>query len=100
MILLSENAFAFPANNCDAGKVSNLAANFYIIPDSTKTLTLNFVDQSSGSPTSWFWDFGDKSTSTNQNPIHTYGIAKKWTVTLKIKNAMGSNTTTKIIEFQ
>ena len=34
--------------------------------------TVYFGDESQGNPTSWFWSFGDGSTSTLQNPIHTY----------------------------
>lgn len=35
-------------------------------------LTLNFSDLSTGSPTSWSWNFGDGTTSTLQNPSHTF----------------------------
>jgi beta propeller repeat protein len=43
----------------------------------------------------WSWNFGDKSTSTAQNPIHKYSTAGKYNVTLTVKNAAGSNTATK-----
>ena len=33
--------------------------------------TVFFTDQST-LPDTWFWDFGDGSTSTAQNPIHSY----------------------------
>ena len=38
------------------------------------TLTVQFNDTSTGfvSPVSWFWDFGDGTNSTEQNPSHTY----------------------------
>jgi len=75
------------------------SSSFFIIPSSTTPPTINFIDQSTGSPTSWSWDFGDESTSTAQNPIHTYCIARKYTVTLRVKNAVGSNTVTKILGF-
>jgi PKD repeat protein len=32
-----------------------------------------FFDYSSGNATNWLWDFGDGNTSTQQNPVHTYG---------------------------
>ena len=35
-------------------------------------LTVNFTDESAGTPTSWSWVFGDGGTSTAQNPSHTY----------------------------
>jgi PKD repeat protein len=55
--------------------------------------TVNFVDQSTGNPTQWEWDFGDGSRSTEQHPAHTYAEPGTYTVTLKVTNADGSNTT-------
>jgi PKD repeat protein len=59
-------------------------------------LTVNFTDLSTGSPTSWSWDFGDMGTSTAQNPSHTYTAVGKYTVSLAVTNAYGSDTETKI----
>ena len=42
---------------------------FYVVPD---TRTVSFRDQSYGNITHWHWDFGDGSTSDEQNPVHTY----------------------------
>ena len=57
-------------------------------------LTVQFVDASTNSPNSWVWSFGDGSTSTLQNPSHTYTSAGTYAVTLTATNAMGSNTVT------
>lgn len=54
-----------------------------------------FGDQSTGSPTSWSWDFGDGATSTAQNPGHVYAAAGTYTVTLTARNAAGSDTTSR-----
>ncbi len=43
---------------------------------------------------SWFWDFGDGVTSTQQNPIHLYGAIGTYTVTLTISDGTCSATTT------
>ncbi|HMA77282.1 MAG TPA: PKD domain-containing protein [Candidatus Krumholzibacteriaceae bacterium] len=58
-------------------------------------LTVNFTDQSSGSPTSWSWDFGDGATSTAQNPSHEYTAVGTYTVSLTATNAYGSDTEAK-----
>ena len=44
-------------------------------------LAVQFTDQTTGS-TSWQWDFGDGSTSNQQNPTHTYNSTGSYTVTL------------------
>jgi len=58
-------------------------------------LKVNFVDRSTGTPTSWAWTFGDGATSTDQNPVHTYSAAGTYTVGLKAKNAAGESSTSK-----
>lgn len=69
-------------------------ANFSI---DTKTPTLGatsvFTDQSIGA-TSWLWHFGDGSTSTLQNPTHTYANPGVYVVTLTITNGIYSSTAT------
>jgi PKD repeat protein len=57
-------------------------------------LKVKFTDKSTGSPTAWKWSFGDKTYSTQKNPAHTYSKAGKYTVTLTVKDAKGSNTKT------
>jgi gliding motility-associated-like protein len=58
-------------------------------------LIVNFTDQSTGGPTSWFWEFGNGITSNNQNPTATYFNSGFYTVRLTVTNASGSNTITK-----
>ncbi|MDY9926298.1 PKD domain-containing protein [Methanosarcina sp.] len=68
-------------------------ADFSASPVTGKApLTVTFADKSTGSPTSWSWNFGDKSTSINQNPVYTYSKAGKYTVSLTVKNAVGGDT--------
>ncbi len=38
---------------------------------------------------SWFWNFGDGTTSTDQHPSHTYGVGGYHSVTLSITTADG-----------
>ncbi|UCG57711.1 MAG: S8 family serine peptidase [Phycisphaerales bacterium] len=58
-------------------------------------LGVQFIDQSTGDITSWLWDFGDGETSTLQNPIHAYGDARLYTVSLTVTGPAGSDTETK-----
>lgn len=55
-------------------------------------LTVQFVDSSTNSSTSWLWSFGDGSTSTVQNPAYTYKAAGTYAVTLTVTNTKGANT--------
>ena len=60
-------------------------------------LAVAFTDASTGTPTSWAWDFENDGTidSTEQNPSHTYTAAGNYTVNLTVTNAAGSNSTIK-----
>ncbi|MDD1728289.1 MAG: PKD domain-containing protein [Methanospirillum sp.] len=52
-------------------------------------LTVSFSSkQSLGSPNSWYWQFGDGTTNTTQNPVHTYETPGTYTVTLRATNGM------------
>ncbi len=49
-----------------------------------------FEDLSVGKITSWKWDFGDGTTSTEQHPIHAYQKAGQYVVVLNIEGPAGS----------
>jgi uncharacterized protein (TIGR02145 family) len=57
--------------------------------------TISFTDQSTNSPTSWSWNFGDEYSSSSQNPSHTYSSAGSYSVSLTVSNSYGSDTETK-----
>ncbi|AKB55149.1 Chitin binding protein [Methanosarcina barkeri MS] len=76
--------------------VTKPVAAFSASPTSGKTpLKVTFTDKSTGTPTSWFWNFGDGSKSYLQNPTHKYSKAGTYTVSLIVKNAAGRNSVTK-----
>src|SRR5262249_32857476 len=52
-------------------------------------LTLQFTNQSFGNITSYQWDFGDGSTSSNPNPSHTYNAAGVYLVALVVTGPGG-----------
>ena len=60
----------------------------------TAPLTLNFTDKSCGILTSWSWDFGDGSTSSEQNPSHTYTYPGTYNVSLTVEGSGGLDTKT------
>ena len=71
-------------------------ANFSATPLSGCTpLVVTFTDASTGGPTSWDWDLGNGTLSTQQNPTTTYFNSGLYTITLIATNASGSNTITK-----
>jgi PKD repeat protein len=49
-------------------------------------LTIAFTDLSTGFPDSYFWDFGDGTSSTEQNPMHTWTVPGAYQVCLSIFN--------------
>ena len=59
-------------------------------------LLVAFTDQSSGIPTSWYWDFGDGGNSTQQSPGYTYNTVGVYTVTLTATNSEGSDDEVKV----
>jgi PKD repeat protein len=71
-------------------------ANFTWSPSSPQVgQSVQFTDTSSGSPTSWWWTFGDGGASTLQHPTHSYSSAATYAVTLQAFNNFGSDTITK-----
>lgn len=71
-------------------------ANFSATP-----LTLNrgssvqFTDLSNFSPNTWSWNFGDSTTSTQQNPLKTYSLPGTYTVALTASDGVNSDSETK-----
>src|SRR5258708_20197173 len=50
-----------------------------------------FQDLSEGKVTSWKWDFGDGSSSTEQHPTHAYQKAGEFIVILYIEEPEGKS---------
>lgn len=63
-------------------------AMFYAYPEQEDFFTYNFIDVSIGqegnAPDNWYWDFGDGTTSEEQNPNHVYTEEGMYEVCLTI----------------
>lgn len=74
----------------------NVTIDSYLAPVASFTYsgdpTVTFDDNSTNSPTTWFWYFDDGSTSALANPVHTYAENGTYNVCLTATNGVGSNT--------
>jgi PKD repeat protein len=78
----------------------NLIAAFTATRDPNNPLTVRFTETCIGEPVpyfwgtkygimTYFWGFGDKTTSILKNPIHSFKEAGEYKVYLRIENAEG-----------
>jgi YVTN family beta-propeller protein len=67
--------------------VANFSNN---VSNGTVLFSVQFTDLSQNS-TSWKWNFGDSTNSTQQNPIHTYSAAGNYTINLTATNGNGTD---------
>jgi len=69
------------------------SASFSATPsEGAAPLLVNFSDTSSGTVTSWSWDFGDGLFSSEASPAHSYAAAGGYTATLTINGGASSAT--------
>ena len=54
------------------------------------------VEEESGGPFTFSWDFGDGQKSADQNPLHTYDKIGEYTATLTVTNQKGNKGTDEI----
>lgn len=73
-----------------------LAANWsFKVVDMNRRLVA-FKDESAGKVNSWKWDFGDGTTSEEQNPIHEYKEGGKYVVVLWVEGPAGTSRRSKV----
>ena len=71
---------------------SNLVAAFTAdIQAGSKPLSVAFTDLSTGDPSTWLWEFGDETISTERNPVHTYQEIGLFDVTLTVFHERNEN---------
>ena len=61
----------------------------------TDPLSVQFTDMTNGVATSWIWDFGDGSTSSERNPVHVYSEPGYYTVSMTASGPGGLDTKTR-----
>ncbi|MBI5868892.1 MAG: PKD domain-containing protein [candidate division Zixibacteria bacterium] len=77
--------------NATVGVGTPPQASFYGTPRTGfEPVATQFADSSLNLPTSWQWGFGDGATSTEKNPLHTYGPGD-WDVSLTASNVCGTS---------
>lgn len=88
-LLLALSLFkASQAQNCQAG------FGYSLMPGTT---IVGFYDSSytnSGTITNYIWSFGDSTTGSGMNPVHTYSSTGYYFVTLTITTSTGCTSTT------
>lgn len=87
LILVVKRVSGYGAFTLTSTPLAEFAAdvNFGFAP-----LTVNFTNASIGA-TTYLWNFGDGSTSTEPNPTHVYTDVGFYTVTLTASNFAGAN---------
>lgn len=87
----------YPYSYCQAS--FGYYGNYWASPDSTITnineLEVQFYDYSyiDLGVTAWAWDFGDGTTSTDQNPLHEYAAEGEYNVCLTVEGITYNNET-------
>lgn len=93
---------AFNSNGCDSSvtqvsliDIAHPNADFSAFPTFAfcPPLLVSFTDLSSVDAVSWFWDFGDGSSSGLQDPGHIYTESGIFSVSLVVTNANGCTDT-------
>lgn len=78
--------------------ISGPVADFSFNPASPVTgETVQFIDESLGSPASWQWSFGDATSSSVQSPAHVYYLPGTYNVTLTVSDKYGDSSISKSV---
>jgi PKD repeat protein len=62
-------------------------ASFYPFVDSSLVYTVYLIENSTGSNLSYYWDFGDGATSTQQYPTHVYSNYGLYDICLTVSDS-------------
>lgn len=73
--------------------VAPLAALVANVTSGAGPLSVQFTSNSTGTITSYLWDFGDGNTSTLRNPTHVYSTPGTYDVSLTVTGPSGLTNT-------
>ncbi len=92
-VIVTDSLGCFGVDTIGVAVTQIPAAGFSV---DTSGLTASFFNSSGFG--SYLWDFGDNTTSTQFNPVHSYSTAGIYTVRLIAMNECGSDTSEVIIQ--
>ena len=95
--LIVENAFGCKDSITKPVTVSDVKADFDVdVNNVCGGKPIRFINRSSSNAATYFWDFGDGTTSTDTFPVHSYAQERNYTIKLTVTDGSGcSNTMTK-----
>ncbi|ACL17071.1 PKD domain-containing protein [Methanosphaerula palustris] len=89
---------SFPGSSDHETKTDYIVADPDFSVDATTGIaptTIRFTDTTPNGQTAWQWDFGDGTTSKEENPVHLYQNGGNYTVTLTATSPYGTTSVTK-----
>lgn len=86
-VIMGNNCFAYGCFHFDepCGPEGCLVADFDVVY-TADGCAIQFLDWSREDASSWAWDFGDGSGSSERNPLHTYSSSGCYNVKLQVSN--------------
>ncbi len=78
------------------GQIDEVQAEFSF-QNSENNLSVQFLNESTGDPTEFLWNFGDGSTSTEEHPHHVFPAAGDYAVSLTASKVGSSDTVSKLV---
>lgn len=95
-VIFSSNA-GVSSNAVGGAAVAAPVATFAASPTvGDAPLAVAFSNRTTGTVTSYFWDFGDNASSNESNPNHLYAAPGSYSVSLTAFGPGGTNTQTKL----
>lgn len=94
--LIASNNF-YSDTLCTVVEVAGLVPQAGFVVTEIIADSIQLMDTSNNFPTEWLWTFGDSTSSTLQNPGHTYTASGSYEVCLTAKNNFGQDSTCQMV---